>query len=162
MRFSVTLLFSILLVSDVQAQTADIAATYRAAADRLIDAALADSTGFRRLTEVTDRYGPRLSGSDNLERAIDWIVAHMRRDGLDNVRKEPVMVPHWVRGNESLEMITPLHRKLPVLGLGGSVGTPAGGINAEVLVVRSFEELAQRANEAKERIVVFNAPFTTY
>ena len=162
MRFFVTLLLSLLVVSDVRAQNTDIAATYRAAADRLINAALADSTGFRRLAEVTDRYGPRLSGSDNLERAIDWIVAHMRRDGLDNVRKEPVMVPHWVRGTESLEMIAPLHRKLPVLGIGGSVGTPPGGINAEVLVVRSFEELAKRAADAKDRIVVFNAPFTTY
>ena len=104
----------------------------------------------------------RFSGSANLEQAIDWVIERMKADGLDNVRGEPVMVPRWVRGNESAELIEPRKQNLPMLGLGGSIATPQGGITAEVLVVSSFEELAQRAADARDKIVLFNAPFTSY
>lgn len=143
------------------AQT-DVAVAYRAPADRLIDAALADSAAFDRLTVLVDRFGHRLSGSESLERALDWILAQMRADGLEHVRGEPVMVPHWVRGEESARLVEPRPRSLPMLGLGGSVSTPVGGILAEVLVVGSFDELARRANEARGRIVLYDVPFTTY
>jgi carboxypeptidase Q len=146
----------------VAAQRTNIPVEYRAAADRLIDAALADSSGFNRLTVMTDRFGHRLSGSESLERALDWILAEMRRDGLDNVRGEPVMVPHWVRGAESLELVSPRTRALPMLGLGGSIATPPNGITAEVLVVSTFAELQRRAADARGKIVLFDAPFTTY
>src|SRR5215212_5965329 len=78
-----------------------IADRYRANATRLIAAALADSAAYSRLARLTDTFGHRLSGSASLESAIDWILAEMKRDGLQNVRGEPVMVPHWVRGSES-------------------------------------------------------------
>jgi carboxypeptidase Q len=139
-----------------------IATRYRADADRLIDAALADSAAHARLSLLTDRFGSRLSGSRSLEDAIDWILAEMRRDGLENVRGEPVTVPHWVRGEESAELVRPRRQKLGMLGLGNSVGTPAEGIEAEVLVVSSFDELQARAAEARGRIVLFDAPFTSY
>lgn len=141
----------------------DIAVSYRGAADRLIDAALGDSsTAWRRLAEMADTYGPRLSGSPNLERAIDWMVTQMKRDGLENVHTEPVMVPHWVRGEESAELVSPRRRSLPMLGLGGSIATPKQGITAEVLVVSSFDDLTRRAAEAKGKIVLFDVPFTSY
>lgn len=139
-----------------------LADRHRAAADRLIDAALADSFAYARLTELVDRFGHRLSGSASLEQAIDWMLAEMKRDGLDNVRGEPVMVPHWVRGEETAELVAPRRMRLPMLGLGGSVGTPEGGLSAEVLVVGSFEELERRAGEARGKIVLFDAPFTSY
>jgi carboxypeptidase Q len=144
------------------AAQSDLAARYRAAADRIIDAALADSSGYARLTELVDRFGPRLSGSDNLERALDWILDQMRRDGLEGVRGEPVQVPVWVRGAESAELVEPYRRRLPMLGLGGSVGTDPAGITAEVVVVSSFEDLAARERDARGRIVLFDVPFTTY
>ena len=77
----------------------DIADQYRGAADQLIDAAMNDHFAFERLTELVDTFGPRFSGSQNLEDALDWILEQMREDGLDNVHAEPVMVPRWVRGN---------------------------------------------------------------
>jgi carboxypeptidase Q len=135
---------------------------YRETATRLIQSAMADDFAWRRLADLTDTHGSRLSGSDNLQRAIEWSVETMRRDGLENVRAEPVMVPHWVRGRESAEIVHPPAHPLVVLGLGGSVGTPAGGLEAEVVAVTSFDELRSRANEIKGRIVLFNAPFTTY
>jgi carboxypeptidase Q len=67
-----------------------------------------------------------------------------------------------VRGEESAQLVEPRARELPMLGLGGSIGTPAGGIEAEVLVVGSFEELDGRAAEARGRIVLYDVPFTSY
>jgi len=135
---------------------------YRDAANRIIDAAIANHDAYTRLGELVDGFGPRLSGSTSLENAIDWIVEQMRADGLQNVQVDPTMVPHWVRGEESAELILPRYRKLPMLGLGGSVGTPAGGIRAQVLVVSSFDELAAHADQARGRIVLFDVPFTNY
>lgn len=140
----------------------DAVAALKPAADRLIDAALADTAAWERLTYFVDRFGSRFSGSASLEAAHDWILSEAARDGLENVRGEPVMVPHWVRGEESAVLIEPRRQELPMLGLGGSIATPPGGITAEVLVVSSFEELEQRAADARDRIVLFDVPFTTY
>jgi len=136
--------------------------SYRAAAARIIGAALASDRAYSRLAHLTDHIGNRLSGSKSLEQAIAWAAAEMKRDGLDNVRAEKVMVPHWVRGEESLEMLTPVPRKLQMVGLGNSIGTPAEGISAEAVVVRDFDELDQLGERLRGKIVVYNAPFTNY
>jgi len=138
------------------------AEAYRERAARIVGAAVTTDRAYRRLAYLTDRIGHRLSGSEGLRRAIEWALAEMKRDGLDNVRGERVMVPHWVRGEESLELLTPTAAPLAMLGLGNSVGTPPAGVTAEALVVRSFDELDARAAEARGKIVVYNVPFTTY
>lgn len=135
---------------------------YRTAAGRIIGSALTNRRAYDRLAYLTDHIGHRLSGSQSLERAIVWALAEMKRDGLDNVRGEKVMVPHWVRGQESLEMIAPVTVKLDLLGLGNSIGTPPEGITADAVVVRSFDELDAMAERVRGKIVVYNAPFTNY
>jgi carboxypeptidase Q len=135
---------------------------YRAPAQHLIAAARADDFAWQRLAEMTDTFGPRLSGSPALDAAIAWAAAEMRKDGLENVRLEPVMVPRWMRGRESAEIVQPFPSPLVMLGLGGSVGTGPQGLEAEVLVVRSFDDLEAHSAEAKGRIVFFNVPFTNY
>jgi carboxypeptidase Q len=142
--------------------SADIPTQYREVADRLIDAAMADDAAYRRLAVLVDRFGPRFSGTEALERAIDWILEEMEADGLENVRGEEVMVPRWVRGDESATLLEPRRQELPMLGLGGSIGTPADGITAEVLVVTSFDDLAAHAAQAVGKIVLFDVPFTSY
>src|SRR3954452_5111195 len=135
---------------------------YRDDATRLIKAATADDFAWRRLAEMTDTFGARLGGSDNLTRAIAWAVETMKADGLENVRAERVMVPHWVRGRESAEIVDPPRHAVTILGLGGSAATPPNGIEAEVLVVSSFDDLHARAADARGRIVLFNVPYTNY
>jgi carboxypeptidase Q len=135
---------------------------YRASSGRIIGAALTSDHAYARLAHLTDQIGNRLSGSKNLEQAIEWALAEMKRDGLDNVRAEKVMVPHWVRGEESLEVTSPVTRQLSMLGLGNSVGTPAEGITAEAIVVRSFDELEALGERVRGKIVIYNAPFTNY
>ncbi|WP_309712476.1 hypothetical protein [Armatimonas sp.] len=86
---------------------------------RLLSAALASDFGFQRLGYLCDRIGNRLSGSKGLEKAVSWAESEMRRDGLENVRAEPVLVPKWVRGKESAMLLAPEKRALAMLGLGG-------------------------------------------
>ena len=164
--FGLCVLAVLVFVGPVFAQTAGHTPTlesrYSQAAHHIITAALADSSAFDRLAELSDRFGHRFSGSESLERALDWILEHMHADGLENVRGEPVMVPHWARGEESAVLLEPRLKNLPMLGLGGSVGTPPVGITAEVLVVESFEDLTARAQEAAGKIVLFDVPFTNY
>lgn len=141
------------------------AESYREVANQLIEAALdPENVDFmwERLAWLTDYYPHRLSGSEMLEKAINWMYGQLNEDGFDRVYKQEVMVPHWVRGRESLTFHGPWERELRMLGLGSSVGTPAEGIRAEILVVQSFEELHERAAEARGKIVVWNVPFTTY
>jgi carboxypeptidase Q len=135
---------------------------YRATAGRIIGAALTNDKAYTRLGYLTDRIGNRLSGSANLERAITWALAEMKSDGLENVRAEKVMVPHWVRGAESLEILAPVSTKLSLLGLGNSIATPAEGITADAIVVRNFAELDALGERVRGKIVVYNAPFTNY
>ena len=131
-------------------------------AERLIKAATSDDFAWRRLADLTDTYGHRLSGSDNLQRAIAWAAMTMKADGLENVRTEPVMVPRWIRGYESAEIVDPPLHAIDVLGLGGTVATPPGGIEAEVLAVSSFDDLRTRQAEARGRIVLFDVAYTNY
>lgn len=135
---------------------------FAADARRIAAAAASDDTAYRRLGWLCDRIGHRLSGSDGLTRAVRWATEEMGRDGFDRVRAEKVMVPRWVRGSESAELREPIRRPLRMLGLGGSVATPRGGITAPVLVVADFDELKRRAAEVAGKIVCFDVPFTNY
>lgn len=160
-RGAMPLLAGLALASSAAAQQ-PLDVRYREPANRLIQAALADTVAWSRLATMVDRFGNRLSGSASLEATIDWALAQMRADGLQNVRGEPVMVPHWVRGEESAELLLPRPVPLHMIGLGGSVATPPGGITADVLVVGSTEELQAHAAEARGKIILFDVPFTTY
>jgi carboxypeptidase Q len=128
----------------------------------LIDASVGTTDAWDRLAELCDTFGGRLTGSRNLELACEWAADRMRRDGLDNVRLEKTAAPRWVRGAESLEIVAPVPSPLVMLGLGGSVATPAEGITAPLVVVRSFDELSARAAEVPGRIVLYDVPFTSY
>jgi carboxypeptidase Q len=137
-------------------------ADYRIPAARLIAEATRDSFAWNRLGVLTDTIGNRLSGSPQLDQAISWALAEMKRDGLENVHAEKVMVPKWVRGSESAEIVQPAHHAVAMLGLGGSVATPREGIEGPLLVVHSYEDLEMHAADARGRIVLFNVAYTSY
>ena len=129
---------------------------------KITSKSLTDSTAYNRLGYMCDTFGPRLSGSKNLKNAINWILKEMNSDGLENVRGEKVAVPTWIRGKESATLLSPFTKELSMLGLGGSIATPRGGLKAEVIVVNDWDELESRSNEVPGKIVLFNAPFTSY
>jgi len=130
--------------------------------ERILRAALAKPTAWERLSELTDGIGHRLSGSAALDRAIAWATKGLEVDGQENVRAEPVMVPHWVRGAASAWVESPRRIDLPILALGGSPGTPKTGLSGEVLVVRGLDDLERRGGAAKGKIVLFDLPMPPY
>ena len=135
----------------------------RPAAERLIGAALASDHAYLRLSQLCDGIGHRLSGSPALERAVAWAAAAMREDGFERVHLQPVMVPRWVRGVERATMIEPGPQTLSILGLGRSIGTPPGGITAEVVAVDSFAHLdALPVDAVRGKIVLYDVPYTRY
>jgi hypothetical protein len=142
---------------------ADLTDQYKSVADRLIDAALADNDGYPKLAYLCDRIGARLSGMPSLDRAIKWSEATMKSDGLSNVRVIPVKVPKWVRGAESAQLLEPENKPLHMLGLGMSVGTPKGGITADVVVANDFEQLNKLgADGVRGKIVLYNEKWVNY
>lgn len=124
--------------------------------ERMIDFELANSRAYETLSYLTDNIGPRLSGSKNAELAVQWTTKTLRAWGLE-VRNEPVMVPHWVRGAERAQLVSHHDQKIVLTALGGSVATPANGLTADVVEVTSYDELEKlgRANIAG-KIVFFN------
>ncbi len=160
--FVVTLAVVTTFLSAQESQSTSWVEPYREPAARLIGEGLSAPFAWERLAYIGDTFGNRLSGSQSLEDAIQWAVAEMKNDGLENVHTEPVKVPHWVRGQESAEIVAPRRQRLVMLGLGNSIGTPPAGVDGDVLVVRSYEELDAAGSKVKGRIVLFNVPFTNY
>ncbi len=103
--------------------------------------------------------GPRLTGSPQADAAVAAMAVHMRALGFENVHLEPTMVSRWVRGEgEEGRIVSRLAGTIPVKvrAIGNSIGTPAEGITAPVVEVRSFQELDSLGDKARGRIVFFN------
>ncbi len=130
-------------------------------AEKLTAAAVGRRRAWDRLSTMVDRFGHRLSGSSALERSIDWTLEVMRQDGLVNVRREKVMVPHWVRGAERARVSSPIDRPLVILGLGGTVGTK-GTLRGEIAVVDSLAQVHEKAASLRGKIVVINQPMPAF
>ncbi len=129
---------------------------------RLVTDLTRDDHVWQRLVGLCDGFGHRLSGSQSLEGAIDWAVASLKAGGIGNAHREAVTVPRWVRGAESAEIVAPTVAgapvKLALLGLGDSVGTPPGGVTAEVVVAHDDAEFTALGDQVRGRIVLFNNP----
>jgi Zn-dependent M28 family amino/carboxypeptidase len=133
--------------------------------EHLRDAAMKSDFAYDELRHLTDNIGPRLSGSPQAEKAVEWVAEEMRKLGAE-VTLEKAMVPHWVRGAETGELTlwpgqaTGTTQKIVLTALGGSVATPPEGITAEVVVVDNWDELhALPAGAVKGKILLFNHPF---
>ncbi|MGA9671893.1 MAG: hypothetical protein WBQ94_21955, partial [Terracidiphilus sp.] len=133
--------------------------------ERLRDAAMKDPYALNELRHLTDNIGPRLSGSPQAQQAVDYVASEMRALGAE-VHTEKAMVPHWVRGAETAEVVawpgqTPgTTQKVVLTALGGSVATPPEGLTAEVVVVDDWNQLhALPAGAVKGKILLFNHRF---
>ncbi len=133
--------------------------------EKLRDASMKDAYAYNELRHLTDNIGPRLSGSPQAQQAVEYVAAEMRALGAE-VTLEKAMVPHWVRGAETAELVSwpgqaaGTRQKVVLTALGGSVATPAEGITAEVVVVENFKQLqALPAGAVKGKILLFNHKF---
>jgi hypothetical protein len=129
---------------------------YAAIVGRIVGYELVEGRAWEVLSHLTDRIGPRLSGSPGAEAAVRWTHERLQADGLQ-ARLEPVKVPHWVRGVEAAEVVDPVAQRLVVTALGGSVATPEDGVTAEVVEALGLEGLQALDDAAvRGRIVLFN------
>ncbi|MBZ0112165.1 MAG: peptidase M28 family protein, partial [Thermoanaerobaculia bacterium] len=110
-------------------------------AEKLSQRALEDDRAWDLVAALTSEVGPRPAGSTGDRRAVAWALERMEAMGFENVRAEPVTVPHWEAGVSTGRIVTPHPQKLVLTALGGSVGTAEGGIEAEVVEVASQEAL---------------------
>jgi carboxypeptidase Q len=132
---------------------------------RLCQMALDDPYTYAELRHLTDNVGPRLAGSSQAAKAVDYVATQMRELGAD-VQLEKTTVPHWVRGVETAQLTAwpgqaeGTTQKIVLTALGGSPATPADGITAPVVVVNSFEDLRHAGTGfASGKILLFNEKF---
>src|SRR5947209_4579361 len=132
---------------------------------RLQQAALSSDYAYRQVAHLADNIGPRLTGSAQAAKAVDYLASELKAIGCD-VQLEKVMVPHWVRGEETAELVQwpgqaeNTTQKIVLCALGESVATPKEGITAEVVAVKTFDELkAMPRDTVAGKIVLFNYPF---
>ncbi len=131
-------------------------ATLAARCEAIFTRALEDSRAITQLRDLVAAAPKRLSGSKGYEDAVVFATQRLHEIGCADVRTEPVMVPCWVRGEETAAVTAPAPMQLRVTALGGSVATPPGGIEAEVVMVKSFEQLRELGEQARGKIVFFN------
>ena len=143
---------------EVPGPAAPEAAAVDARLTALVERALGDNQAITTLRSLIDKAPKRLSGSPGAVAAVDWALGRMRELGLQNVRAEPCLVPCWQRGEERAELAGTGPQPLRVTALGGSINTPPDGIEAEVVEVRSFEQLRELGPRAGGKIVFFNRP----
>lgn len=119
--------------------------------------ALTDPTAWEVLESLTTEVGARSVGTPAIVRAKDWGLAKLTALGFENVHAEPFTSRAWVRGAESAEVVSPFPQKLSILGLGWSSSTPPGGLEAEIVLFKSLQELqAQPVGALKGKIAVIN------
>ncbi len=129
--------------------------------NELISTGLSSPGAYRLLEEFLKAAPSRQSGSVGAQKAVDWAKAKMEELGLSNVRLEAAMVTHWEKGSVNrLNIVSPAigDARLDIIATGGSIGTPPDGITAEVVEVRSKEELEELGDKLKGKIVFFNRP----
>lgn len=135
---------------------------YHQIAENIVRTALIEKQGYNWLKELC-QIGPRLSGSEESFEAILWAKDKLKNIGCDSVWLQPVMVPHWIRGDYETAYISSSSKYenyiLNIAALGGSIGTGENGITGKILEVKSFDELSEKSELAKNKIIFFNRPF---
>ncbi len=132
---------------------------------RLQQAALGSDYAYKQVAHLANNIGPRLSGSAQAAKSVAYVASELKAIGCE-VQLEKVMVPHWVRGEETAALVQfpgqadNTTQKIVLCALGASVATPANGITVEVVVAKNFDELkALPRDKVAGKIVLFNYPF---
>ncbi len=139
--------------------SAGAAAGVSAPGSSLREVAMASRAAAQIVQSLTDEVGPRPAGSRGYKAAVEWAVRTLHARGFANVHTESVTEAHWERGEEKGAIVSPVAQPLQLSALGGSIGTPAGGLEAEVVEVKSLEALDNLSKAAVAgKIVFYNVP----
>jgi hypothetical protein len=123
--------------------------------------ALTQGKSYEWLADLTSNVGGRLSGSPEAQQAVKWAEDLMKKSNFDKVWLQPVMVPHWIRGEKEIAYFTSNNIKynVPICALGGSIATSKNGVSGEVVEVKSLKEAENLGEKLRGKIVFFNRPF---
>lgn len=143
-------------------EPATIEDAYRAPVGRIVERSQGSEFAWEWLETLCVDIGHRISGSESLERAVDWSATEL--EGIEGVEvtRQPVDVPRWVRGEERLTLLGETEEPLDMVGLGMSVGTPDGGVEGEVVVVDSLDAIDARGDELAGKIVLIDQAMPPY
>jgi hypothetical protein len=144
-RFFVAMVALAVSAGATMAGDAGPSASLVATASSLGQRALNDPAAFNFLESLTTEIGQRLAGSEAHRRAVAWAETRLKAGGFENVHSEPFTFPAWIRGAESAEIVGPVPQHLAVTALGGSVATDANGIEAEISLFRTYDDLLAAA-----------------
>lgn len=151
------LVLLLLLAGSSLAQTREDSVIIR----KIYNETLTNGQGYEWLRYLCKQVGPRLSGSEGAKKAVVYTQQLMQQQGFDRVFLQDVKVPHWVRGKKEEAYIHVGKQKInvPIAALGGSIATSTKGVEAEVIEVKSFQQLRELGKEkVKGKIVFFNRP----
>ncbi len=143
-----------LFASSLAAAPPALTEAMRADVASLVAAAEATDGAYETIRGLLEAAGPRLAGSPGDALAVAWAVRALEAQGFQNVHTEPVLAPHWERGEESGELVLPIPLKLSLCALGGSVGTPEAGVEADVVEAASLEAVDALGEKARGKIVL--------
>ncbi len=128
--------------------------------DSLLTQSLSQGKSYEYLRQLCKDIGPRLSGSENAAKAVQWGKEVLTEVGVDRVYLQPVMVPHWERGEEENAFVIGSEKPLKTKALGGTVGTDGKAISGKLVEVTSFTQLEELGKKGvlKGAVVLFNQP----
>lgn len=144
---------ALFLANNVYAQA--ISDDIKEVAIELRDAAMKDSVAYEVVESLTMEVGPRSAGSAGDTAGVNWAVKKLESLGFARVHTDAVEVPHWDRGTLDVRISTPYAQQLVATSLGGSVGTPHEGIEAQIVRVESLEELRTLSEKQLEGRIAF-------
>lgn len=127
--------------------------------ERIYATSFVDGEAYKNLRYLTKEIGHRIAGSPQAGEAVQWSRSLMQELPFDRVYLQDVKVPYWERGAKEEAFILPTREPLKVLALGGSVATPAGGLEAEVIEVELLSELRRYGDAVAGKIVFVNKPW---
>ncbi len=154
---AVPLALTLLVCLAAPLESATLAPADLKTAAALRERALKGTEAWETVASLSTEVGPRLAGSEGDRAAVAWALDRMKAAGLANVRTQDVMVPQWVRGSIAVSIVEPWPQHLVATALGGSVGTPEEGIEADVVQVPDIEALrALTRSEVEGKIVFIN------
>ncbi len=160
--FTILIFFTLYTTINSQQLSTNKLQSYNELARTIVRKALTERKGYDWLKELCN-IGPRLSGSEKSLKAIHWAEKKMKSLGFDSVWLQPVMVPKWERGKIENAFVSSSkkykNKKLTIASFGGSIGTPAKGITAELIEVKSLDEAKALGDKAKGKIIFYNRPF---
>lgn len=127
--------------------------------DKIYHESFYNGKAYEDLRVLTKEIGHRIAGSRNAEKAVQWSKKLFETLPFDKVYLQEMEVPYWDRGEKEIAYIEGTKEPLNVLALGGSVGTPAAGLSAEVVEINLLSELQELGDKVQGKIVFVNKPW---